>query len=166
MQRLAEARPDADSEAQAIDLSPLWIEKRDPDSDERPKYQLFTNGRLLGYSLLEREGSGGGRRGRFHPSEDYFEYSHIFAELPQAENEFMETNVREAYGIPDERAHTTRTRFNELSAQVAALNLYLTNEAGTRIEVSEVRLEDLSSYYNDQSERWLHVVLAAKPNLS
>ena len=80
--------------------------------------------------------------------------------LPEAENEWMETNAREAYGISDESARTVRSRFNELSTQVAALKLYITNEAGTRVEASEVRLEDLSAYYNDQSERWLHVVIA------
>jgi hypothetical protein len=159
MQRLAKERPDVNTVSSAIDPSLLWIEKTDADSDERPKYQLYTNGNLLGYSLLERKGSEGNLSGRFHPSEDYFEYAPLFVELPEAENEYMETNARVAYGISDERGEITRARFNELSLQVAALDLYLMSEAGTRIETSEIRLEDFSEYYRDQDERWLHAVV-------
>lgn len=160
MQRLAVERIDVNTVSSAIDPSLLWIEKTDADSDERPKYQLYTNGTLLGYSLLERKGSEGNLRGRFHPSEDYFEYAPLFVELPEAENEYMETNAREAYGISDERGEITRARFNELSLQVAALDLYLISEAGTRIATSQIKLEDFSEYYKDQGERWLHAVVA------
>jgi hypothetical protein len=162
MRRLEEERPGA--EATGIDLDPMWIEKADSDSDEQPKHQLYTQGKLLGYSLLERKRSEGNLSGRFHPSEDYFEYAPLFVELPEAENEWMETNAREAYGISDERRDLTRARFNELSAQVAGLDLYLMSEAGTRIETSEIKLEDLSAYYKDESERWLHVVVESKLN--
>jgi hypothetical protein len=163
MQRLAAARPDANTDSSAIDTSTCWIEKTS-DSDERPKYQLYTNGKLLGYSLLERKRSDENLSGRFYPSEDYFDYAPLFVELPEAENECMETNAREAYGISDERGEITRTRFSELSAQVAELDLYLMSEAGTRIETAEIRVEDLSRYYNDQSERWLHIERGASRN--
>jgi hypothetical protein len=159
MRSLEQERSDAD--ATAIDPGLLWIEKADSDSDERPKYQLYSKGKLLGYSLLERNRSEANLSGRFYPSEDYLEYAPLFVELPEAENEFMETNAREAYGISDERSEITRARFNELSAQLAELDLYLMSEAGSRIETSEIRLEDFSDYYKDQSERWLHAVVAA-----
>jgi hypothetical protein len=158
MQRVEEQRAQAD--ARALDPSLLWIEKAHSDSDERPKYQLYTKAQLLGYSLLERQRSERNLSGRFYPSEDYFEFAPLFIGLPEAENEFMETNAREAYGISDERSDVTRARFSELTAQVAELDLYLMNEAGNRIEASEVRLEDFSNYYKDQNERWLHAVVA------
>ncbi|HEV7680795.1 MAG TPA: hypothetical protein VGO68_01635 [Pyrinomonadaceae bacterium] len=157
MQQVEDERSAA--EPTAIDSIPWWIEKEISDSDERPKYQLYTKVKLLGYSLLERKRADENLSGRFYPSEDYFEYAPLFVELPQAENECMETNARAGYGIPDERGEIIRARFAELSAQVAALDLYLMSEVGTRIETSEIRLEDLSDYYNDQAERWLHAVV-------
>jgi hypothetical protein len=159
MQRLPDERPDADRAAQAIDLIPSWIEKEILDSGERPKYQLYTNGKLLGYSLLERAGSGGQRTGRFHPSEDYFDYAHIFAALPQAENDCMEANAREAYGIMEPGDDEQRKRFNELSAEADLLKFYLEDGAGLRIKTLELRLEDLSRHYDDETERWLHVAI-------
>jgi hypothetical protein len=159
MQRLAKERPDADGDAQAVDLIPSWIEKENSDSDERAKYQLYTNGKLLGYSVLERAGSNGQRIGRFHPSENYFDYAHIFAALPQAENDCFEANAREAYGIMEAGDDEQRTRFNELSAEADMLKFYLEDEEGLRIKTLAVRLEDLSRYYDDETERWLHVAL-------
>ena len=159
MQRLAEQRPEPDRGAQAIDLSPSWIEKENLDSDELPKYQLYTNGKFLGYSLLERVGSEGRRTGRFHPSENYFDYAHIFAALPQAENDSFEANAREAYGIMEAGDDEYRKRFNELSAEADTLKFYLEDEQGLRIKTLEVRLEDLSRHYDDETERWLHVAI-------
>lgn len=155
--RLEEERADVDRDALAIDLTQSWIEKENLDSDERPKYQLYTNGKLLGYSLLERAGSDGQRIGRFHPSEDYFDYAHIFAALPQAENDYFEANAREAYGIVEAGDEEQRKRFNELSAEADTLKFYLEDEAGLRIKTLAVRLEDLSRHYDDETERWLHV---------
>jgi hypothetical protein len=165
--RLAQAKQGHQGVSFHPGASHEWIEKAGSDATEQPKYLLYTDGHtggnLLGYSLLERAGPAGQLSGRFHPSEDYFEYAHIFAELPEAENEWMEVNAREAYGIATDESDSSRTRFHDLSVQVAALNLYLASETERRIEAAEIRLEDLSSYYNDQSERWLHVVVAAKP---
>ena len=103
MEQLAETqrRDAAEAAAHAVEVNAWWIEKDDSAFEPQPKYLLCTNGKLLGYSLLEREGSDGERKGRFHPSEDYFEYADIFAALPQAENECLEAGVREAYGIPE-----------------------------------------------------------------
>jgi hypothetical protein len=159
MQRLAEERPEADRDAQAIDLTLSWIEKEKLDSDDRPKYQLYTNGELLGYSLLERAGSDGRRIGRFHPSENYFDYAHIFAALPQAENDWFEASAREAYGIREAGDDEYRKRFNELSAEADTLKFYLEDEQGLRIKTLELRLEDLSRHYDDETERWLHVAI-------
>ena len=157
MQRLAEERPSTNR--QAIDLTQPWIEKENLDADERPKYQLYTNGKLLGYSLLERAGADGQRSGRFHPSENYFDYAHIFAALPQAENDWFEANAREAYGISEAGDDERRKRFNELSAAADMLAFYLEDEAGSRIKTLAVRLEDLSRHYDDETERWLHVAI-------
>ncbi len=143
----------------ASDTNVWWIEKANSEAEPQPKYLLYTNQQLLGYSLLERTRSGGQRSGRFHPSEDYFAYSHIFEALPEAENDCFEANVREAYEIFDEENDEYRTRFNELSAQVDSLKLYVADQAGRRISSAEVRLEDLSRHYNDQKERWLYVTL-------
>jgi hypothetical protein len=162
IQRVAADRSEADKDAQAIDPSPWWIEKAESDSDERAKYQLYTNGKLLGYSLLERARSDQ-RSGRFHPSEEYFEYADIFAALPQAENDCLEANAQEAYGIFDQENDGYRTRFAQLSALVDALELYVAEESGQRIEASEVRLEDLSHHYDDETERWLYVTINKEP---
>jgi hypothetical protein len=163
MQRLADTHDGDANEAfrSASDTNAWWIEKGPSDADQQPKYLLYTNGELLGYSLLERARADGQRSGRFHPSEDYFSYASIFAALPQAENDCFEANAREAYGIVEAGSDEYRQRFSELSAQVDALQLYLEDEAGLRIKTAEVRLEDLSRHYDDQTERWLQVTLEA-----
>lgn len=142
----------------ANDLNSAWIEKANSASEEPPKYLLFTNGKLLGYSLLERARTGGQRSGRFHPGEDYFEYAQIFAAFPDLENECVEQSARAAYGL-SESDDGSRTRFNELSSQIAELKLYLEDESKRRLQTADLRLEDLSQKYNDQTERWLHVYL-------
>jgi hypothetical protein len=129
------------------------------ENDTAPKFLLYTNRKLLGYSLLERALSTHERRGRFHPSEDYFEYAEFFAALPAAENEFMEASVQEAYGLTVAEALESRNRFNELLVQLEALGLYVENEAGQTIDAVEIKLEDLSRYYDDEAERWLWVTL-------
>ena len=161
MKRLAETQPgDADGVPSTVEANAWWwIEPENLESDQ-PKYLLYTNQQLLGYSLLERVRSGGVVSGRFHASKDYFDYAHIFESIPEAENECFEANAREAYEIYDEKSDEYRTRFRELTAQVAELKLFVTDEAGRRLVTSEVRLEDLSKHYNDQSERWLYVTYA------
>ena len=57
----------------------------------------------------------------------------------------------------DDDADEYRRVFNELSERIDALNLYLADEAGKPIATTELRVEDLSQYYGDESERWLHV---------
>ena len=128
-------------------------------NDDAVKFLLYTNRKLLGHSLLERSLSTQERRGRFHPSEDYFEYAEIFAALPAVENECMEANVQEAYGLFVADALDARNRFTELWTQVEALKLYLESEEGHRIETVAIRLEDLSRHYDDEAERWLCVTL-------
>lgn len=141
------------------DTNTFWIEKPNSDADQQPKYLLYTNGKLLGHSLLERARSNGGRSGRFHPSEEYFDYADIFAAFPQAENDWLEANAREGYGIFAEENDGYRAKFAQLSAQVDELKLYVEEESGQKIEASEIRLEDLSHHYDDQTERWLHVTI-------
>ena len=136
-----------------------WFEKANSEAEQQPKYLLYTNGELLGYSLLERARSDVERSGRFHASEDYFEYAHIFAALPQAENDCLEANAQEAYGIFAAENDGYRTRFAQLSAQIDELELYVEEESGQRIDATELRLEDLSHHYNDETERWLYVTL-------
>lgn len=114
---------------------------------------LYASEELLGYSLLERAGSQGQRSGRFHPSEDYFAYATLFENLSEAENDCMEANAREAYEIGEPGDDQYRKRFNELLAKATALELHVRNEDGLEIEAGEVRLDDLSRYYNDQTER-------------
>jgi hypothetical protein len=159
MARLVDSGPNESGLTNQIETD-SWVgtiprSERD-ESDEGMKFLLFTNGKSLGYSLLEntlaRE-----RRGRFYPSEDYFEYAEIFAALPAAENEFMEANVQEAYGLLVADALEARSRFSELSSKLEALKLYVENEDGHLIEAVEIRLEDLSRHYDDEAERWLHV---------
>ena len=137
----------------------LWIEKAASEADQLPKFQLYTNGKLLGYSMLERVLSDGKRSGRFHASEEYFEYADIFEAFPQAENDWLEANVQEAYGIFEVENDDYRKNFAQLSAQVEALKLYVEEESGHRLAASEVRLEDLSHKYDDQTERWLYVTI-------
>lgn len=139
-----------------------WIEKADSEADQLPKYLLYSRGKLLGYSMLERARSNGERSGRFHASEDYFEYAHIFAALPQAENDWMEANAQEAYGIFADEHDGYRTKFSLLSAQVDELGIYVEADDGLKVDASEVRLEDLSHHYDDEAERWLHVTI--EPN--
>ena len=133
------------------------------ENDTAPKFLLYTNRTLLGYSLLERALSTNERRGRFHPSENYFEYAEFLAALPAAENECMEVNVQEAYGLKVAGALEARSRFSELSSKVEALKLYVENEDGHPIEASEINLEDLSRHYDDEAERWLCVTLNGAP---
>jgi hypothetical protein len=132
-------------------------------SDAEAKFLLYTNRKLLGYSMLERAFSTHERRGRFHPSEDYFEHAELFAALPAAENECMEANVQEAYGLKVDNALEARNRFNELLVQLEALRLHVENEDGQPIDAVEIRLEDLSRYYDDEAERWLCVTLNVDP---
>jgi len=131
------------------------ITRSEHASEAGAKFLLFTNGKLLGYSLLERALSTHERRGRFHPSEDYFDYAELFAALPGAENAWMEANAQEAYGLKVDEADDSRNRFNELSTQLEALKLYVENEDGHPIEALEIKLEDLSRHYDDEAERWL-----------
>ena len=140
-------------------LLPARLSQSQRETDTAPKFLLYTNRKLLGHSLLERARSSNERRGRFHPSEDYFEYAEIFAALPAAENECMEANVQEAYGLQVAGALESRKRFDELSTQLEALKLYLENEDGQPIEAVEIKLEDLSRHYDDETERWLCVRL-------
>jgi hypothetical protein len=157
MERLAGTQQANANASSASDTNEWWIEKANSEADERPKYLLYTNGKLLGYSMLERARSAGGRSGRFHPSEEYFEYVDIFAALPQAENDYLEANAEEGYGIFAEEHDGYRTKFALLSAQVDSLELYVAEESGDRIAASEIRLEDLSRHYDDETERWLYV---------
>lgn len=161
---LAATRPGKANEAvpPAGDTNTLWIEKPNSEADQQPKYLLYSNGKLLGHSLLERARSNGERRGRFYPSEEYFEYAEIFAALPQAENDSLEANAQEAYGIFAEENDGYRARFAQLSAQVDELELYVAEESGHRIETSEIRIEDLSHHYDDETERWLYVTIEPK----
>jgi hypothetical protein len=146
-------RPEERPTATAIETATPEIDS-DPD---RPKFLLYSNRILLGYSLLERTRAGNQRKGRFHPSDDYFDYSNLFEEFPQAENDWMEVNAREAYGLTDENAGEVHKRFNELRTGIEGLKLYLADADGRAIETAEVRLEDLSRHYDDPSERWLQV---------
>jgi len=161
--------PQPASEAPAV--KPTTEIEFDPD---RPKFMLYSNQTapserdvrgpvLLGYSLLERNRGNNQWKGRFHPSDDYFDYSEMFAAFPQAENDCLEVNAREAYGLSDQNATEYRKRFNELSDQIEALRLFIAEEGGAPIETQEVRVEDLSQHYDDQTERWLHVTFAATP---
>jgi hypothetical protein len=136
-----------------------WIETEEA-AEPQPKYLLYTNQQLLGYSLLEHARAGGQRSGRFHPNENYFEYASIFEALPEVENDAFEANAREGYEIFDERNEEYRTRFNKLSARVGSLSLDVSDETGSKLEASEVRLEDLSRHFADPNERWLHVTVA------
>jgi len=127
------------------------------DEPARGEYLLCSNEKVLGYSALEKTKSEHHRTGRFVPSDDYFEYAEIFAEFPQAENDWLEANVREAYGLTDDNASDFRRKFNELCERIDALNLYVADESGNQIATTELKLEDLSQFYSDESERWLHV---------
>jgi hypothetical protein len=165
MARLADSERKEDNEADVANqmemdswpLSALPQSQRANEADA--KFLLFTNGKLLGYSLLERSLSTRERRGKFHPSENYFEYAEWFAALPAAENACMEASAQEAYGLEVDEALESRNRFNELSSQLEALKLYVENEDGHPIEAVEIKLEDLSRHYDDEAERWLCVTL-------
>jgi hypothetical protein len=165
MERLA-GTPPSDTKAQfppASEPNAWWIERGNSEADQQPKYLLYTDGKLLGYSLLEREGSHGQRSGRFHPSEDYFDYSEVLAALPQAENDCFEANAEEGYGIFNPGNEDYRTRFAQLSGQVDRLKLYVETESGRRIMTSKVELQDLSRHYDDQTERWLVINFEPEP---
>jgi hypothetical protein len=139
-------------------VAPIKTATPEIDSDpDRPKFLLYSNQTLLGYSLLEQTKSANQRKGRFHPNDDYFDYSAMFEEFPQAENDWMEVNTREAYGLTNENAGEVHKRFNELRTGIEGLKLYLADADGRAIETVEVRVEDLSRHYDDPSERWLHV---------
>jgi hypothetical protein len=161
MDRLVETQQ-ADANAgvpSPVSTNDWWIEKATCEADQLPKYLLYSNGKLLGYSMLERVLSDGKRSGRFHASEEYFEYADIFEAFPEAENDCLEASVQEAYGIFEEDNEVYRKKFAQLSAQVDVLGLYVEEESGHRLEASEVRLEDLSHKYDDQTERWLYVTI-------
>jgi hypothetical protein len=128
------------------------------DSDlETPKYFLCSHGTVLGFSALEKTKPEHRRTGRFFPSDDYYEFAEIFQQFPTAENDCLEANVREAYGLKDDDADDLRRKFNELCGRIDALKLYVADESGKQIATTELRLEDLSYFYSDESERWLHV---------
>ena len=133
------------------------IETHDIDGNPRPKYFLYTNEKLLGYSRLERTDSYYERKGRFHPTDDYLDYGELFAEMVTAEDEVLEENVQEAYGIKVEPDSKFRDKFNELSERIEALKLYLAEEDGQRLDASKIKLEDRAGYYRDETERWLYV---------
>jgi hypothetical protein len=138
--------------------APIKTATPEIDSDpDRPKFLLYSNQTLLGYSLLEHTRAGNQRKGRFHPNDDYFDYSAMFEEFPQAENDWMEVNAREGYGLTDDNAGEIQKKFNELLEGIEGLKLYLADADGRAIETVEVRVEDLSRHYDDPSERWLHV---------
>jgi len=124
------------------------------------RYLLCSNGKVLGSSALEKTKSTRQRTGRFFPSDDYFEVAEIFEQFPTAENDCLEANVREAYGLKDDDASDFRRKFNELCERIDVLKLYVADESGKPIATTEVRLEDLSTFYRDESERWLHVCFA------
>lgn len=121
------------------------------------KYLLYSNGTVLGFSSLEKTKSQHQRTGRFFPSDDYFEFAEIFEEFPQAENDCLDANVHEAYGLTYDNADVFRKKFNDLCERIDALKLYVVDDQGKQIAVTEVKLEDLSKFYSDESERWLHV---------
>jgi len=123
----------------------------------RKKYLLCSNGIVLGSSALEKTNSAHQRAGRFFPSDDYFEVAEIFEQFPTAENDWLEANVREAYGLTDENASDFQKKFNDLCERIDALKLYIVDKSGEQIATTEVKLEDLSTFYRDESERWLHV---------
>jgi len=77
----------------------------------------------------------------------------------EAENDSLEANVREAYGLFDAENAELQARFAELSSQVNALQLYVADDTGRRLDTSEARIEDLSKKYDDETERWLYVTL-------
>jgi hypothetical protein len=139
-----------------IPASDMLAAEADSDSGP-PRFLLYSNQTLLGYSLLEKTRSAQQKSGRFYPSDDYFDYSQLFEAFPQAENDWMEVSAREAYGLTADNAGEYRKRFAELSEGIEALRLYLADAEGRAIETAEVGVEDLSRHYDDQSERWLHV---------
>lgn len=153
------SEPDVAYQLQMDSLLLGGLSQSQREDDTAPKFLLYTNRKLLGYSLLERALSTHERRGRFHPSENYFEYAEFFAALPAAENECLEANVQEAYGLKVAGALEARSQFSELSSKLEALKLYVENEDGRPIEAVEIRLEDLSRHYDDEAERWLCVTL-------
>lgn len=55
------------------------------------------------------------------------------------------------------RAHGFRKKFNDSCARIDALKLYVADESGKQLATTELKLEDLSYFYGDESERWLHV---------
>lgn len=121
------------------------------------QYRLCSNGKVLGYSALEKTTYEHHRSGRFFPSDDYYEVAETFEQFPQAENDCLEANVREAYGLTDDQAPAFRRKFNDLCARIDALKLYVADESGKQLATTEFKLEDLSYFYGDESERWLHV---------
>jgi len=161
LSRLAESQlAQADTAKDFTDLTPSWIARKDVEvDDEQPKFFLYSDQKLLGYSLLERARADNQRSGRFHASEDYFEYAETLVAFVDAENDSLEANVREAYGLFDPENRELQARFDELSTRVNALQLYVADDTGRRLVTSEVRIEDLSRKYDDETERWLYVTL-------
>jgi hypothetical protein len=128
------------------------------------KFLLCTNGTVLGYSSLEKTKSENYRKGRFFPSDDYFEFAEIFEDFPQAENDCMDANVHEAYGLTYDNASEFRNKFNDLCERIDALKLYVVDDSGKQVAVTELKLEDLSKFYGDESERWLHARFTNQPS--
>jgi len=156
---LAESQPNP-TEYASTDLTPFWIARENFDVDEeQPTFFLYSDQKLLGYSLLERSRSDNERSGRFYASEDYFELSEILVAFVEAENDCMEANVREAYGLFDRGNAELQAQVDELSTRINALQLYVADEKGRRLDTSKVRIEDLSKKYDDERERWLFVTL-------
>jgi hypothetical protein len=160
MDLLAESQRDRSNDFDPLAGFSPWLEAGPSAADDfQPRYLVYSRAQLLGYTFLERVRAAGERSGRFYPDEDYFAYADIFAALPDAEDEWCEAAARTAYGIVEPGADESGKRFNELSAQVEALALCLKTEDGQGVEVTEIRLMDLSLKYDDQAERWLYVTL-------
>ena len=130
---------------------------------EPREFLLCSNGTVLGSSSLEKTKSARQRTGRFFPSDDYYEVAEMFEEFPTAENDWLEANVHEAYGLTYDNVGDVQRKFNELCERIKALKLYVADESGKQIATTEVTLEDLSRFYRDDSERWLLVTFTNAP---
>jgi len=167
MARNTASKNDNSSAVDSLPRFELWCDEGSvADDDSLPKYLIYSGPELLGHSLLERVHSARERSGRFCPGDNYFNYVDIFAALPDAENEFFEAAVKTAEGLVDNEVQQASSRFSELAAKIAALDLYVQSEGGERMAVSEVRLEDLSRKYDDQAERWLYITLAGQTTVA
>jgi len=124
-----------------------------------PQYFVYTGSELLGYSLLERGAATVlNRSGRFYPDEDYYKYAETLIEHTEAMNDNYEEVVKAAYLGDDEYTHRAVKRYEKVSAQVAALNLFVADERGRRLRATEVRIDDYTAKYGDADEVWLEIV--------